>query len=311
VSTRQRSINGLTLDETTPNVTYAGEELTYIVGNTNRDGYTYIFMLEEPPSGTHSLIINNFNGNLQNGNGAIVGAITFHNVDPANPIGETNSSDASSNSPSLALTTTANQLVFQVLGIDDAVTTPITLNSSQTRQWEILNSRPLGGGYTKAADAGTTTLSYSLSNSRNWTLSGVAINSIVQADLAIEKTVNFPGPYAGQTIEFTLTATNEGCDDAPLVQVEDLLPSGFTYVSHTASGSTEYNAGAGIWDIGTLNNGGSATLTISAVVNASGDYTNTATISGNAVDNEPANNTSSVTIVLCQAGGTPPLFNNN
>jgi uncharacterized repeat protein (TIGR01451 family) len=154
-------------------------------------------------------------------------------------------------------------------------------------------------------------MSYSFSSAENFSAGAISINAIPECDLSVNKTVNFPGPYAGQTIQFTLTATNNGPDIATLVQVEDLIPSGFTYVSHTASGSTEYNAAAGLWDIGTLNNGGSATLTINAVVNTTGNFTNTASISGNVEDNTSGNNTSSVTIVLCQAGGTPPLFNNN
>jgi uncharacterized repeat protein (TIGR01451 family) len=117
-------------------------------------------------------------------------------------------------------------------------------------------------------------------------------------------------PFAGQTVTFTLTATNSGPDAAELVEVEDMLPSGFTYISHTAPSGTTYTPGGGIWDIGGMTSGQSLQLTVQAAANSSGDYTNTATISGNVTDNVSANNTSSVTLVLCQSGGVRPLFSN-
>jgi hypothetical protein len=42
-----------------------------------------------------------------------------------------------------------------------------------------------------------------------------------------------------------------------------------------------YTSGTGVWSIGTLANGASATLTITATVNATGSYANTATIAAN------------------------------
>jgi hypothetical protein len=57
--------------------------------------------------------------------------------------------------------------------------------------------------------------------------------------------------------------------------VTDVLPAGYTFVSNTQV--QEHIQGTGVWSIGTLSNGASATLTITATVNA-GSYANTATI---------------------------------
>ncbi len=314
VSTRQREIVGLpAAGATTSQVTYAGEELTFLGSNTNREGRTFLFALPNPPSGNHTLTIAEFNDDLENNNEAVVGIITFHNVDPTNPIGDYFTNDASSNSPSLQITgTNENQLIFQVLGVHYNVTSPIPLGSGQTRQWEIQNSRPLGGGFTGNADDPNTTFNYGpMSSSRNWTLSGVAINPVPLVDLAIEKTVDDDLPFAGKTITFTLEASNIGCDDATQVLVYDLLPSGFTYVSHTASGSTTYSFETGIWNIGDLAVSATETLDIEVLVNPTGDYTNTAVITSTAVvDIDPSNNEDSVTITVCGAGGINPLFGN-
>ena len=75
--------------------------------------------------------------------------------------------------------------------------------------------------------------------------------------------------------------------------MSDLLPAGYTYVSHSGPGS--YNAGTGAWSIGGLASGGTATLNVVATVNATGPYLNTATVSATQADPTPGNNSSTVT----------------
>jgi len=109
------------------------------------------------------------------------------------------------------------------------------------------------------------------------------------ADLSVVKTVDNAIPTVGQQVVFTIVATNNGSSDATGVAVEDVLQSGYTYVSSTTSAGT-YNTTTGIWTIGTLNNGDSESMTMIVTVNATGTYTNTATISGNETDGNMANN---------------------
>ncbi|MCB0471791.1 MAG: DUF11 domain-containing protein, partial [Flavobacteriaceae bacterium] len=96
------------------------------------------------------------------------------------------------------------------------------------------------------------------------------------ADLSLLKSVSDNAPAAGTNIIFYLTVVNNGPSDATGVQVEDVLPSGFTYVSDNSGGN--YNSGTGIWNIGTINDGTSTTLEITATVNNRGFYLNTAEI---------------------------------
>ncbi|OYT13404.1 MAG: hypothetical protein B6I19_05300, partial [Bacteroidetes bacterium 4572_114] len=90
-------------------------------------------------------------------------------------------------------------------------------------------------------------------------------------------------------ITFTLSVTNNGPSDATGVSVVDQLPSGYTYVSDNGGGA--YVPGTGIWTIGNLSIGTATMLAITATVNATGNYVNTATVSGNEDDNTPGNNT--------------------
>lgn len=112
------------------------------------------------------------------------------------------------------------------------------------------------------------------------------------ADLAITKTVSDPTPTTGDNVTFTLTAFNLGPFTAINTVVADLLPSGYTYVSSTASQGS-YNSGTGIWTLGNKSVGSPQTLQIVATVNAAGNYVNTATISSDAFDPNTGNNTES------------------
>lgn len=122
-----------------------------------------------------------------------------------------------------------------------------------------------------------------------------AVNvTIVQCevDLAVLKTVSNSTPFVGSNVTFTITVSNNGIDNGTLVQVQDLLPSGYTYVSDNSAGN--YNPLTGLWNIGNLGVSATTSLQIVATVNETGNYTNTATVSGNENDPVLTNNTSSV-----------------
>jgi large repetitive protein len=112
------------------------------------------------------------------------------------------------------------------------------------------------------------------------------------ADLSITKQVNDASPDANQSVVFSVTLTNSGPQSATGVIVADQLPAGLTFVSSTPSGSTTYNSGTGVWTVGTLASGASATLQITATVVTAGAKTNTAQVSASDqfdVDSTPGN----------------------
>ncbi|BAV96894.1 CARDB domain-containing protein [Lysobacter enzymogenes] len=117
---------------------------------------------------------------------------------------------------------------------------------------------------------------------------------VASADLAVVKTASSATPVVGTNITFTIVVSNNGPSDAAAVAVNDALPSGYTFVSANASTGT-YNNGTGVWTVGTLANGGSATLTVTATVLATGNYANTATATSTTGDPTPGNNTSTST----------------
>ncbi len=73
------------------------------------------------------------------------------------------------------------------------------------------------------------------------------------------------------------------------VTVHDALPSGYTFVSYTASQGT-YDPVTGDWSIGALAPGQEESLEITVTINENGEYINVATVEGENIDKDPGNN---------------------
>lgn len=106
-----------------------------------------------------------------------------------------------------------------------------------------------------------------------------------QADLSITLAASSTTPTYGTTFTYTLSAISAASSNATAtgVTVSDLLPAGVTFVS--AAGSGTYASGTGVWSVGSLAAGASASLTITAT--ASGavgtSITNTAQITASSL----------------------------
>jgi gliding motility-associated-like protein/uncharacterized repeat protein (TIGR01451 family) len=122
-------------------------------------------------------------------------------------------------------------------------------------------------------------------------------------DLAVSKTVDNLQAEAGQEVTFTITLENLSAGSVTDIQVGDLLETGFSYVSHSASFG-EYDPGTGIWDISTLDSQISVSLEIQVTVLESGVYTNTAELlTSTPDDTNPDNDKSTVELELSEGEG--------
>ncbi|MFN8375371.1 MAG: DUF11 domain-containing protein [Anaerolineae bacterium] len=133
------------------------------------------------------------------------------------------------------------------------------------------------------------------------------------SDISLSKNASTLTPSIGGPITFSITVTNAGPDNATNIAVNDQLPSGYTFVSYTATQGT-YNPLSGAWLVGTLNTATNATLQIVGTVNAAGVYNNTAQLQSvdqfdpDSIPNNstPGEDDQSLVIVSPVAGGTPP-----
>ena len=112
------------------------------------------------------------------------------------------------------------------------------------------------------------------------------------SDLGLTKTVNNASPGLNQQVIFTVTLTNAGPSDATGVAASDPIPAGLALVSVTLSAGT-YDNTAGVWSIGDLASGASATMQLIVTVTTPGTITNTAQVSASDQpdpDSTPNNN---------------------
>jgi uncharacterized repeat protein (TIGR01451 family) len=97
------------------------------------------------------------------------------------------------------------------------------------------------------------------------------------ADLSLDKRVDNERPEVGSQVIFTVDVFNDGPSTATGVEVMDLLPTGFRYLSDDSNGT--YDPESGIWRVGTIPVNGSATINFAVEVNRNGVYTNVAEVS--------------------------------
>jgi len=112
----------------------------------------------------------------------------------------------------------------------------------------------------------------------------IDLNLIIIADLDYVS--------VGEAVVFEITVLNEGQNTASNIQVNYLLPSAFIYILDDAS-IGDYNVSTGLWNVGSLSAGQSATLIIEVVVVEDGLHENVAEItsaSPNDLDSTPGNN---------------------
>lgn len=134
---------------------------------------------------------------------------------------------------------------------------------------------------------------------------------VLTADLAVQKTASDLTPDELQTITYTLVASNSVASTAAAtgVVVTDNLPAGVTFVSAVASEGS-YDTGADAWTGINLAPGESQTLTITVTVNAGTagqTLVNTAGVTGDQPDPEPANNQSTVQVIVNPAPASVDL----
>jgi uncharacterized repeat protein (TIGR01451 family) len=132
---------------------------------------------------------------------------------------------------------------------------------------------------------------------------GATVGMRRQADLSVTKS----GPAtvaAGTNITYTLTAHNLGPSDSGPVNLNDLLPSGLTFVSSSLVGCAGRAAGTNC-SLGPIVAGGSVPFTITASVDPTLPVgtvlANRATVSGPETDPDDTNNSAAVSSTVTHA----------
>lgn len=93
-----------------------------------------------------------------------------------------------------------------------------------------------------------------------------------RADLRLTKTVDNAHPTNGDVITFTITVTNDGPSKATGVEVTDILDPAFEVQSMNFSQGS-INTSTGVWSVGSLNSGASASVVLVCKVNVLNVFT--------------------------------------
>lgn len=137
-------------------------------------------------------------------------------------------------------------------------------------------------------------------------IGGTGASAAVGAtDLSMTKTDSADPVTVGDTFAYVLTVKNGGANDAGDVITTDTLPSQVSYVSATPSAGTCQKAGGKITcDLGQVNSGASASVTIAVKASKSGTASNTASLTSSD-DTNAANNLDTETTVINKKPAAP------
>ena len=118
---------------------------------------------------------------------------------------------------------------------------------------------------------------------------------VPEADLGVTKSDGVTSATPGASVVYTIVVANSGPSDDPVVSLIDTLPASLTCTSTSvAAGGATGNTAAGAGDLAetlSMPAGSSVTYTVDCAIDpaATGTLSNTATVSGSAIDNNASN----------------------
>lgn len=140
---------------------------------------------------------------------------------------------------------------------------------------------------------------FSNQNNIDTSLTSATLNVITDSsnvDIEVLKSVTPTIASIGETVVFSITATNVGTTNATNIVIFESLPSGYIYTSSSVSYG-DYNEASFLWNLPNLTSNQSETLTITAQVISANNLLNTASLeSVDEVDRDNTNNEDSAEI---------------
>lgn len=161
-----------------------------------------------------------------------------------------------------------------------------------------------------ALDSGSVTQGWVLSiTTSNLTCSSGTMNL---ADLGVSIFNATNTIMMGSNFNLTITVTNRGPDPAAFVGLTNLLPAGLVYDAVVATqGNYSQTNGTGLWSLGMLNVGATASLSITARTLFLGEFTNVCQINSINSDTSPFDNIATGSIrSLKPLDSNPTVFTN-
>jgi hypothetical protein len=241
---------------TVSSITYDGQALSFVgsENNSNDKSRIEIWSLVAPNTGTNNLVVT-LSG--ANGDGFVVGAMTFTGVDQDTPLGTFSSASGHSAGGSTVVSSAAGELVFSTLNIQTTANDDLIPGAGQTEHWDLHQNRADGGGST-APGAASVTMSWSFGKDE-WALGAVSIKPVlndapvltpVSPDLT-PITEDETGNGGDLISAIVGTSISDGDGDPEGIAITGLSPGGGTW---------QYDTGSGWADVGTVSSNQSLLL---------------------------------------------------
>ena len=161
--------------DTISSITYNGVALTAVPGGSTNNGQYYVtaYYLIAPDTGTHDIVVTVSGSVFDFG----AGAISYTDAHQTTPLGTAVTATGTSTTPSVTVSSAADELVDDGLVIIHGGT--LSVGAGQTQRWNAIAS----SGYIKYAGsteggAASTTMSWSNSSSQTWAIVAVPIKPV-------------------------------------------------------------------------------------------------------------------------------------
>ena len=158
--------------DTISSITYNGVALTAVPGGSTNNGQYYVtaYYLIAPDTGTHDIVVTVTGSVFDFG----AGAISYTDAHQTTPLGTAVTATGTSTTPSVTVSSAADELVDDGLVIIHGGT--LSVGAGQTQRWNAIAS----SGFIKYAGsteggAASTTMSWSNSSSQTWAIVAVPI----------------------------------------------------------------------------------------------------------------------------------------
>ncbi len=259
-------------------VTYGAQAMTFL-GGISRSTNTVrseLWGLKSPNSGTSTVTVN-----VTNAGGTSLtvaaGAQSFSNVDQNTPTGTVATAQnlyaGAGTEPSVAVTNSAYDYVVDAVAYNTNVA--LDPGPTQDKRWEVLHAGVNFYG-TSSGSRGyaNTTMFWSEAGpaSMGFAITAVPLHMV---PVVLTKTASADVVKTGDTVTYTLSATNYSAAAVAGVTITDAIPAGSTFVSQTGCTGT----GPVTCNVGALAAGAtSASFTITVVPTTAGTVANVATL---------------------------------
>jgi len=161
--------------DTISSITYNGVALTAVPGGSTNNGQYYVtaYYLIAPDTGTHDIVVTVSGSVFDFG----AGAISYTDAHQTTPLGTAVTATGTSTTPSVTVSSAADELVDDGLVIIHGGT--LSVGAGQTQRWNAIAT----SGFIKYAGsteggAASTTMSWSNSSSQTWAIVAVPIKPV-------------------------------------------------------------------------------------------------------------------------------------